>query len=127
MPRWLIWLLMLGLMSVLIHIARSEPPENANPALSAWFNSLTNPQTGGISCCAQADGHILNERQWRVDGDHYMIKIAGNWYDVPPEAVLQHVENPTGGAVAFYPPAMDEGAGMGRNPTIYCFVRQVEG
>jgi hypothetical protein len=99
--------------------AAAAPPQNADPSLAPWFRSLTNPNVGGMSCCAEADGHILRDSDWRVAGDHYQIRIGTEWVDVPLQAVLNRVDNPTGGAVAFYPSGIE-------TPPIYCFVRPVE-
>jgi hypothetical protein len=108
-------------------LLRTAAPQDADPALGPWFRSLTNPATGA-SCCAESDGHILRDRAWRQTASGYQVRIADHWWDVPADSVLEHVPNPTGGAVAFYPPANDEGADMGPGnaPRIYCFVRPVE-
>jgi hypothetical protein len=95
---------------------RAKPPDHVDPALISWFQSLSNP-ISGLSCCAEYDGHILASRDWRVTADGYQVQIAGSWHDVPPQAVLNHIANPTGGAVAFFPP--------GGSP-IYCFVRPTD-
>jgi hypothetical protein len=104
--------------------ATAAPPQNADPSLASWFRSLTNPVVG-LSCCAEADGHILSDSDWRANGDRYEIRVNGTWWPVPPETVLNHVPNPTGGAVAFW-----EAHGHNNNndkpPNIYCFVRPVE-
>lgn len=101
--------------------AHAMPPENSNPALAPWFKSLTNPNRHSMSCCAEADGHILLDKQLRVIGDHYQVWIEQAWQDVPPDAVLDRVPNPTGGPVVFYTrfPANDK-------PTIFCLVRPSE-
>jgi hypothetical protein len=91
-------------------------PSSADPDLSPWFQSLKSPM--GMSCCAQADGHILHDSEWRAVKDGYEVLINGAWVPVPAESVLQRADNPTGGAVVFYPPS---GA-----PPIYCFVRPAE-
>lgn len=96
--------------------ARAKPPEHVDPALASWFQTLANP-ISGISCCAEYDGHILASRDWRTTAGGYQVQIAGTWRDVPPQAVLNRVANPTGSAVAFFPP--------GGSP-IYCFVRPTD-
>ena len=101
---------LLALVSAAVH---AKPPQNADPELKPWFEGLTNP-TIGMSCCATADGHILSDKDWRTVKDGYEIRQGDHWVPVPPEAVLQNQTNPTGGAVAFFPPS---GA-----PPIYCFV-----
>ena len=102
--------------------AIAAPPQNADPALAPWFRSLINPVVG-LSCCAESDGHILKESEWRVNGNQYEIHVAGNWWPVPPQNVLNNVPNPTGGAVAFWEMHRH---GNDRPPNIYCFVRPVE-
>ena len=73
-----------------------------------------------ISCCAEDDDHVLREGDWRIKGNHYQVHVDGRWRNVPPGAVLSHVDNPTGGAVVFYPPDV-------RDPPTFCFVRPAEG
>lgn len=94
--------------------AHSRPPAVTDPTLAPWFRSLRNPVTD-ISCCDTADGHILADHEWRIQGNKYQIRVNGEWQDVPPEAVLDHIGNPTGGAVAFYLPNIS-------TPRIYCFI-----
>lgn len=96
--------------------AHSASPSNADPEFSAWFHDLRNPTTGGI-CCDQADGHILGDGEWRAKGDSFEAIVEGAWRDVPKEVVLNRVDNPTGGAVIFYPSG---------GYTIFCFVRPSE-
>jgi hypothetical protein len=103
--------------------ATAAPPPNADPSLASWFRSLTNPVVG-LSCCAEADGHILSDADWRTKGNGYEIRIGENWWPVPPETVLNHVPNPTGGAVAFWEAHRHQKSD--RPPNIYCFVRPVE-
>lgn len=97
--------------------AYGRPPPDADLRMAPWFQSLRNPVTG-LSCCGQSDGHVLSDSQWRIGRDGYEIRVRGRWEPVPPEAILNGVDNPTGGVVAFFPP---DG-----NP-IYCFVREAEG
>lgn len=102
--------------------ATAAPPPNADPSLASWFRSLTNP-VAGLSCCAESDGHILRASDWRVNGDRYEIRVGDSWWLVPPESVLNHVPNPTGGAVAFWEAHRHD---TNEAPKIYCFVRPVE-
>ena len=96
--------------------ARAAPPAKVDPALAPWFRGLANPASG-LSCCAEYDGHVLASRDWRSTATGYQVQIAGTWRDVPPQAVLNQVPNPTGGAVAFFPPD---------GTPIYCFVRPTD-
>lgn len=92
--------------------AAAEPPDNADPALGPWFQSLHQPGTG-VSCCSIADCRLT---EYRSDADGYEALIAGKWLTVPAERILQKIENPTGRAVVCYLP--------GRG--ILCFVRPSE-
>jgi hypothetical protein len=92
--------------------AFAHPPKDADPALAPWFNSLTQPGTG-ISCCAEAD---CRRTDYRIENDHYEAFINGEWTTVPPRAVLNRMDNPTGQAVVCYTPTLG----------IMCFVRGPE-
>jgi hypothetical protein len=100
--------------------AEAKAPANADPDLAPWFQGLTAPS--GMSCCAEADGHILADSEWRIIADHYEIKVKGAWVAVPQDRVLDRADNPTGGAVAFYPTPWEEAA----PPPVCCFVRPSE-
>lgn len=76
-------------------LGHSQPPADADPALAPWFKSLKTPSGG--SCCDLADCRTYS---YRTTGDHYEIDYDGKWLAVPPEAVLQRYDNPTGRAVA---------------------------
>ncbi len=45
--------------------ANAAPPENADPALAPWFQSLRQPETG-MSCCDIAD---CRPTEYRTVGD----------------------------------------------------------
>jgi hypothetical protein len=95
--------------------AAARPPQNADPTLAGWFHDLHQPSSG-MSCCDVADGHILADEDWRIEGDTYQVRINGDWREVPHAVVLDRADNPTGSPVAFWSP-------MGGNPPIYCFIR----
>lgn len=98
------WLLILVIL-LLVAVAHAAPPENADPALAPWFHSLRHPRLGG--CCDTADGRVTS---MRVVGDHYEVLIDGKfpgvttatWEVVPPDAILERQDNPTGGTVVFW-------------------------
>lgn len=100
--------------------AIAAPPEGLklDPGISAWFKTVRNPNLdrfGGV-CCDQSDGHILADGDWRASGDGYEVRHQGQWRQVPAKAVIDRIENPTGGAVVFI--YRDE---------VLCFVRPAEG
>jgi hypothetical protein len=70
-------------------------------SLAPWFNSLQQPRTG-ISCCSIAD---CRRTDARLAGDHYEALVDGQWRAVPPEAVVERADNPTGRAVVCYTPS----------------------
>jgi hypothetical protein len=78
----------------------ARPPENADPALAPWFNSLRQPGTE-VSCCSIAD---CRPTEYRTGRDGYEALIEGSWVAVPPDKVLRRVDNPTGRAVVCYLP-----------------------
>jgi len=77
------------------------PPENADPALAPWFQSLQSPN--GKSCCSIADCRPVS---YRVTGDHYEVLAGADdrghevWLAVAPDVVLERYDNPTGRPVA---------------------------
>lgn len=78
--------------------AFARPPENADPAFAPWFQSLTDPTTGG-GCCSQADCRPV---EYRVAAGHYEVLIGPqfgsdvtpHWETVDPAHVLQKTDNP---------------------------------
>ena len=92
--------------------AQAAPPEDADPALAPWFNSLRQPWTNAL-CCTISDCRPVPSR---LRGEHYEAFVGGAWRVVPDEKVLQRSDNPTGRAVVCW----TERAG------ILCFVRAPE-
>lgn len=91
------------------HTAGAAPPENADPSLAPWFNSLRMPWTNAL-CCTMADCRPTDSR---TNNDHYEVLIEGQWRVVPDDKVLNRTDNPTGRAVVCWTPT----AG------ILCFVK----
>jgi hypothetical protein len=117
-----IWCSLAGLLAAIP--ASAAPPPNPDPALSAWFQALTRPWRPGsgatVKCCDIADCRVTD---YREVGDHYEVLIderfpgvrGASWQRVAPRAIVEHTENPTGGAVACW----HEGE-------VFCFVRAEE-
>lgn len=59
----------------------------ANPQLHAWFNQLASKK--GL-CCSFADGVKVEDVDWQTtaDGQHYQVRLGGQWVDVPEAAVI---------------------------------------
>ena len=105
-------LMITGTLLLSANPARTAPPENADPTLAPWFNSLRAPWTNAL-CCSIADCRPTDSR---VNGDHYEAFVDGQWRAVPPDRVLQRTDNPTGRAVVCWTPSTG----------IMCFVRGPE-
>ena len=77
------------LADVLVPRAHARDPGGkyaaANPELHQWFESL---KSGKGFCCADADGVSLSDVEVQTENGHYKVFVAGEWVDVPPEAVL---------------------------------------
>jgi hypothetical protein len=85
----------------------AAPPDNADPSLTPWFESLRQPGTGA-PCCSIAD---CRTAETRGDGQGYEVKIGQTWHvssafwlRVPPDKILNIRSNPTGHAVLCYTP-----------------------
>jgi len=68
----------------------AAPPENADPALHGWFESLKQPGSG-VSCCSIADCRPV---EYRLAPDGYEAYIDANWMHVPDDKVLHGMLNP---------------------------------
>ena len=99
--------------------AVAAPPDSPDPALAPWFESLKQPGTGA-PCCSIADCRTVESRQ---DRDGYEVLIDGRWrmsipfwLRVPPNRIIDKIDNPTNrGVVCFTPEA-----------GILCFVRPAD-
>jgi hypothetical protein len=70
-----------------------------SPDVKAWASTLENKLKEG--CCSTADGWKPEEVEYDMKGDKYRVKIDGEWYEVPPNAVVD-VPNRFGFAVVWY-------------------------
>lgn len=116
--------------------ASAAPPDNADPRLAPWFNSLTQPDTG-VGCCSISDcrpvlsfirptGYavfIEDDRAKALPGAVFGEErnevgeiVQGYEVPVPADKVLQGKDNPVGRAVVCWTPALG----------IMCFVRGTE-
>jgi hypothetical protein len=75
--------LLIGLCSQVSH-ARDDG-RYANSPLKPWFDSL---RSGKGPCCSDADGYAVSDPDWRSKDGHYQVRIEGEWYDVPDDAVI---------------------------------------
>ena len=80
----------LGVVWVLLYLAigadaRDVDGRYANSPLHDWFEHL---RSGKGPCCADADGNVLKDSDWRSKDGHYQVFIAEQWRDVPDDAVV---------------------------------------
>jgi hypothetical protein len=66
---------------ILIH----DDGRYANSSLRNWFENLS---SGIGRCCAESDGHPVEDGDWDIQGDHYRVRWWGKWMDVPDNAVV---------------------------------------
>ena len=66
--------------------ARDLDGRYANSPLKSWFESLHSSKG---ACCSDADGTALSDVDWQSKDGHYRVRIQGEWWDVPDEAVIK--------------------------------------
>src|SRR5207245_11556648 len=73
-------------------IAASDaaPPDNADPALHGWFESLKQPGSG-VSCCSVADCRPV---EYRLAADGYEAYLDTRWIHVPDDKIIHGMVNP---------------------------------
>src|SRR5262245_16695673 len=59
---------------------------DVDTAIKEWVQQLTDKT--GQGCCATADGHPA-EYEWDIEGNRYRVRIEGEWYAVPAEALIE--------------------------------------
>jgi len=69
---------------------------NVPPEIRERFENMRSPY--GIMCCSYADGHRTG---YDIRQGQYWVPIEGEWYPVPPDAVIK-TENPVGEAIVWY-------------------------
>jgi hypothetical protein len=59
----------------------------ANSPMKAWFDQLA---SGKGLCCSFADGVAIEDVDWDTNGPagRYRVRIAGQWINVPDEALV---------------------------------------
>jgi hypothetical protein len=87
----------------------AAPPENADPALHGWFESLKQPGSG-VSCCSIADCRPV---EYRLATDGYEAYLDTRWVHVPDDKIIHGMANPIARGVLCRSPI---------SGTILCFV-----
>src|SRR5512139_175960 len=80
-----------GIALLLLGLGAANAHDHSRPGLDGWYQGL---KSGKGPCCdgPGADAYSLADVDWdtKRDGDkvHYRVRLEGEWYDVPDEAVL---------------------------------------
>ncbi|HEY1796538.1 MAG TPA: hypothetical protein VGG57_10500 [Stellaceae bacterium] len=93
MPRVLCASLFCAMLAA-VAVTWARPPDNADPALHGWFESLRQPGTG-VPCCSVAD---CRPTDYRLATDGYEVFLDNKWVRVPAQRIV-HVANPVGRAI----------------------------
>ena len=88
-----------------------------SPEMKAWANSLQNKLSEG--CCSTADGWKPEAVEYDMRGNKYRVKIEGQWYDVPANAMID-LPNKFGFPVVWYYKTWDNG--IRPSISIRCFI-----
>ena len=88
-----------------------------SPEMKAWVNSLENKLREG--CCSTADGWKPEEVEYDTRGNKYRVKIEGQWYEVPPNAMID-LPNKFGFPIVWYYKTWDNG--IKPSISIRCFI-----
>jgi len=111
------YVLLAALLLLTIGGARAHDPDDE---FADWYQSLKTPGSG-ISCCSQrrdCQPVVYYRASLSIPGGYEAI-YQGEWVEIPPEAVLQRADNPTGFAVLCV-------MRIGGDLVARCFVRSSE-
>jgi hypothetical protein len=89
---------------------------DVDPSVHQWVQGLKDK--AGKGCCETADGYPA-EYEWDTSGNRYKVRIDGEWYVVPAEAVIEG-PNRLGDATVWYWTSWDIDGQM--TPHIRCFL-----
>lgn len=68
-----------------VHARNTDGRYAASP-LKDWFDALRSEK--GL-CCSNADGLTVRDADWDANGEHYRVRLDGEWLEVPNEAVVR--------------------------------------
>jgi len=87
-------IILLGLLLAAVAAGNARPPPNPDQSLAPWYQSLRT--SNGLSCCGEADCRGPKDYPVRIVDGHYEVWADQRWMTVPPEAVSDRTDNPTG-------------------------------
>jgi hypothetical protein len=103
------------LLAAAVILVRDPTGKWAGDPLQPWFESLRNNL--GLYCCAEADGHALEDGEWDIKDNHYRVFVGGEWTVVPDDAVLLG-PNKFGKAIVWF----RDPWGVTPSTRIHCFI-----
>src|SRR6516162_3240471 len=74
------------LLAAAVILIRDPTGKWSGDPLRPWFESLRNRL--GLYCCAEADGHPLDDSEWDIKDNKYHIFVQGECTIMPDDAVL---------------------------------------
>lgn len=89
----------------------------AQSGLHDWIQGLKNKNK--IGCCSTADGYPAEAENDTGDGKNWRVRIEGEWYTVPPEALIDDQPNKLGYPMVWWYPDWN---GTKMTPKIRCFI-----
>ena len=107
------------LLAAAVILVRDPTGKWAGNPLQPWFESLRNK--AGLYCCAEADGHPLDEGEWDIKNDSYRVFFQGKWTVVPDEALILGPNKFGKPIVWVWPYDVIKSGGTDGNP-IKCFI-----
>lgn len=122
-PTWHTVVAVVAILLVLIAwawAANATPADGGHGIYHEWFakQMVPNENLGTpnqVSCCAESDGHILEDDDWKISGGEYRVRTGKNddgserWtvfsntgVGKPGNTILDYNNNPTGKPVAWW-------------------------
>ena len=92
--------IILGIIFLVSVVMRAVAGGHIDDPNHAWFEHQRN--SAGKPCCEIADGHRVDDADWKSDGaGHYQVRLDGKWIPVPDAAVINPHDRPIDYAVVW--------------------------
>ena len=60
--------------------------DSHRPELNEWFMKLHSKFH--VPCCSGSDATVVRDADWDTKDGHFIVRMNGNWVNVPDEAVI---------------------------------------
>lgn len=85
---WLIWIATMLVVLVMMLVAHFAQAHDRNrPELNDWFMGLESK--GKSPCCDGSDAKRIDDVDWGTRDGHYIVRLDGEWVEVPDSAVVE--------------------------------------